>query len=233
MAIIGRRPMGTMAYMGGLMAVPEEFCWSWGQMIAFNDHYVCERGEFIHLDKARHSYHSWARNELVERMKGDWLFQVDTDHRFEPDTLARLLYQMNEHNLDVICGIYQFKAKPHSPVLYGWYPQKNGSEILAPLKAWKGSLIEIGAAGAGAMLVKRRVFDRIQDELGERPFDVIGQGGEDLAFFHRLRKLKIKAWCDTRVECHHLIAKAIERKDFDPEAMGAGSAKIHGPEVLV
>jgi hypothetical protein len=223
--IIGRKPIGTVAYMGGVPAVLESFCWSLAQLVAFSAHYACENTEFIHLDRSDHSFHSWARNALAERMLGDWLLMLDTDHQFEPDLLARLLHRMNTYDLDVVTAVYQFKRPPHSPVLYGWL-KPAGSEGadagvepgLVPLAGWgeAGDVMEVAAAGAGSLLVRRRVFERIEAELKERPFDVIGQGGEDLSFFRRLRKLGLKAYVDPRVECHHLQVRPLSLADYDP-----------------
>lgn len=215
MPLVGRKAIGTCAFMGGVYAVPTEFAWSWGEMLYSAAIHVCESHEYIHRDRARASFHSAARNNLADRMLGDWLFMLDTDHEFEPDLLARLLHRMNEHNLDVVTGLYQFKTKPHSPVLYGWH---EGGFV--PLAGWKGDLIEVGASGAGSLLVRRTVFDRIREELGERPFDVIGQGGEDFGFYHRLRKLGVKAWCDTRVEYRHLVARGVTLADHQPPGPG-------------
>jgi hypothetical protein len=217
--IVGRKPIGTCAYLGGIPAVLEKFCWSWGQLIAFSAHYLCESNEFIHLDRAEISFHSWARNGLADRMLGDFLFTLDTDHEFEPDLLARMLHRLNEFNLDVLCGLYQFKKAPHAPVLYGWYkPEGAETEGLLPLAGWgdTGDVMEVGGAGGGCLLVRRRVFDRIRDELNERPFDVIGQMGEDLSFFTRLRRLGIAPYVDVRVECPHLQVRPITLSEYRP-----------------
>jgi hypothetical protein len=209
--LTGRKAIGTAAYMGGVPAVLEPFCWAWGQMVQYNAMYVCQANEYVHLDRAKISFHSWARNDLVDRFLGDWLFMLDTDHQPEPDILARLLHRMNEYDLDVIVGIYQYRYPPHPPVLYGWNSGK-----LARLGKWNedAPVQTIGGAGAGCLLVQRQVFDRIKNELHEQPFDVIGQGGEDLAFFDRLKRLNIKAYFDCGVECPHLTIKPVTLKDF-------------------
>jgi Glycosyl transferase family 2 len=218
--IFGRKAIGTVAYMGGTPATLEAFTWSWGQMIAYNAEHLCQPNEYVHLDRARFSFHSWARNSLVERMLGDWLFMLDTDHEFEPDILARLLHRLNTYDLEVVSGLYQLRTPPHAPVLYGWHDTGDG-ECTVPLTGWDGELIEIGAAGAGCLLVRKRVFDRIRDELQEGAFSVSGQSGEDIAFFHRLRRLGITPFCDTRVECPHLLTRGLTMADYDETAITA------------
>ncbi len=119
MPLVGRKAIGTVAYMGGLQAVAEAFCWSWGELLAYSAHSLCESNEYIHRDKSTMSWHAAARNGLADRMLGDWLFMLDTDHAFEPDLLGRLLHRLNEHQLDVVTGVYVFKRPPHSPVIFG------------------------------------------------------------------------------------------------------------------
>lgn len=225
--LYGRKPIGTVVFMGGVPATPTAFTRSWGKMLAYCYEYVLEPNERLHIDEATFSFHSWARNSLVERMLGDWLFMLDTDHEFEPDLLARLLHRINVFDIDVICGLYQFKTPPHSPVLYSWH---DGGHV--PLAGWKGDIIEIGAAGGGCLLVRRKVFDRIREELKEGPFDVVGQGGEDFGFFGRLKRLGIKAYCDTRVECPHLVTRGVTMRDFDREAVAGAMFEVPGNVVV-
>src|SRR5262245_49717955 len=113
--MIGRKAIGTVGYLGGLMSVPEEFNWAWGQMIQYNSEYLAESNEYVHMARAKVSYHAAARNSLVDQMLGDWLLQLDTDHKFDPDMLARMLFQMDRHQVDVLTAVYVSKSYPHFP----------------------------------------------------------------------------------------------------------------------
>src|SRR6266404_6960629 len=115
---IQKKILGTVAYMGGIPAIPEYFVWSWSNMVQFNCQYLEGPHERIHYDRALTSFHANARNDMVKRMKGEWLLQLDCDHLWEPDLLARLLLRMDKHNLDVVTGLYVYKEPPHAPVLY-------------------------------------------------------------------------------------------------------------------
>lgn len=221
----GRRPVGTIAWMAGVPATLTAFTRSWGKLIAYTYEHVLEPNECVHIDDDPVSFHSHARNGLVSRMLGDWLLMLDADHDHPPDLLGRLLHRMNQHDLDVVCGVYQFKHPPFAPVIYGWMSTDKDDASkggFAPIgKFDEGSpLHTVAGAGGGCLLVKRRVFDRIRDELGERPFDLRGQMGEDLSFFWRLRKLGIKCWCDLRVECPHLLVKRVEMSDWERPSEG-------------
>ena len=100
--LLGRKAIGTVAYMGGLPAVLEAFTWSWGQMIQYNQEVFCEGSEYIHYERTTISDHAPARNNLVTKFVGDWLIQMDTDHQFEPDIVARMVKLANLHELDVL-----------------------------------------------------------------------------------------------------------------------------------
>lgn len=219
--------IGTVAYLGGLPAVLEEFAWSFAQLVQFNAESLCGPGEYIHYERAKLSLHSAARNSLVESMRGDWLLMLDTDHSFAPDLCARMLDRMNAANIDVLTGFYQYKAHPHPPVLY----LENG-EFFSPLGSWRPrgdtsgantlDLFPVAAAGGGCLMVRRSVFDRIADEFHCGPFDILPPFGEDMSFFKRLKKLNIQTYCDARIACHHLMVKPVTLSDYDRDAVEVG-----------
>lgn len=216
--LLGKKPIGTIAYMGGLMAVPEQFMWSYGQMIQYNADYLVEPNECVYYIRSTISFHAAARNNVVDQMKGDWLLMLDTDHVFDPDIAARMVHRMERDNLEVLTALYQHKSPPYSPVLY-----RHGNDAFQALGDWdkfdEQYYIPIGSSGAGCLMVKRSVFDRIKNKLKESPFDIIHPLGEDHSFFKRLYKLGIKAFCDPSIECHHLQVKPIALQDYKVEEM--------------
>lgn len=218
--LLKNRPIGTIAYLGGQPALLEEFTFSLAQMIQFNTEALCGPGEYVHLDRTKASFHSFARNQLAEHMLGDWLLMLDTDHQFAPDLCLRLLDRLNVCEADVIVGLYQHRQWPHAPVLY----LKNAEQLYAPIGAWGGDgapadVFTVDSAGAGCLLVRRRVFDRIRDELHEGPFDIRPPFGEDHSFAKRCEQLGIPIVCDPRIECHHLQVRPISMADYDPSAV--------------
>jgi hypothetical protein len=218
--------IGTVAYLGGVMSVPEPFAWSWSQMVEFNHGALCEGNERIHYDRSRLGLHDFARNEICGRMLGDWVMMLDTDMQFEPDFVARLVRLMLKHNLDVVTGIYQFKSPPHSPALYHF----NGdTERYEHIGGWdqKLELFQVDSAGAGCLLIRRRVLERIRDELKVNPFVRVGQKGEDHSFFTRVKELGIKAHCAWRVQAGHLAYKPIALSDRT-DAQGLGEYEVEG-----
>lgn len=211
--LIGKKPIGTIAYLGGLMSLPEPFCWSWSQMIQFNSDYLVDSNQSIFYNRATVSYHVYARNSLVDQMKGDWLLMLDTDIKFEPDIAMRMLNIMDQHKIDVLAAIYTYKAYPHSPVLFLF---NDKGDALMPLGDWSDNaqIYELGSAGAGCLMVRKSVFDKIK-KAKESPFDIIHPFSEDHSFFRRLKKLKIKAYYSPLIEVNHLGYKQYSLKDYD------------------
>lgn len=216
--LLGSKYIGTIAYMGGVMTVPERFCWSWSQMVQFNRDYLCDPGEDVLYVRSTISYHSAARNFLVDRMRGDWLLMLDTDHSFEPDLAVRMVNLMEKHQVDVLTGFYQFKGPPYSPVLFLTNEKGDGFNALGD---WDPSveILEVGSAGAGCLMVRRKVFERIKSELRCGPFDVTHPFSEDHSFFARLRELGIKAYCALNVRSCHLDFREVDLRDYDRDSL--------------
>lgn len=210
--LLGRKIIGTIGIMSGIPSLPEPFSWSLLQMSLYNSDYLCEQNEQIHYEKATISFHAAARNDLVNRMHGEWLLLLDTDHQFDPDLAARMLFCMNKYKIDVLTGIYTHKAEPHIPVIYR-YEKGKGFNPLVVLKK-NTSVFRIDSAGAGCLMIRRSVFNRIHNELHEGPFDITPPYGEDHSFFLRLRKLKIKAYCNPHIECKHLSWRSLSLSDL-------------------
>lgn len=205
--------IGTIGYMGGLPAVLEPFCWAWGQMIQYNTEYLCNPGEIVHYIKATVSLHFFARNSLVQQMRGDWLLMLDTDHAFEPDIAARMINVMNKNNLQVVTALYRHRAAPGGPVIYQWDKE---DKFAMPIADWSKDVeaMQVGSAGAGCLLVKREVFDRIKAELKQEPFTLIEGYGEDHSFFKRCQKLGIDVYALPQIESPHLQITKLKMGDY-------------------
>lgn len=213
--IVGRKPIGTISYMGGVMAVPEEFCWSWGQMLTYNSEIwlADSPNEFIHYSRARASDHAPSRNMLAATMHGDWLIQFDTDHTFDCDIAHRLVRLADEAGVDVVSGVYQFKHAPHSPVAFHY--DENGAS--RPIASWskEAKLLEVGATGAGCLFVRRSVFDKISKECTDQPFTRFVGWSEDHSFFRRCHEVGIKTYLAPHLECNHLRVHQISLDEYE------------------
>lgn len=216
-----KQALGTVAYMGGIQATVEPFTWAWGDLREFTTEALCGENEYIYADRSRYSLHDKARNELCERMAGDWIFMLDCDLAFEPDVCAHLVALMYRYDLDVVTGLYPYKNNPSLPILSHFNEETQRYE---PIIAWDESkdLFEFGAGGGGLLLIRKRVLDRIRRELREEPFARTADVGEDFAFFDRCRKLGIKCHCAWRTQAGHLDfqSKMLDMKNLNRERFG-------------
>lgn len=218
--LLGRKAIGTVAYLGGLPAVLEAFAWSWGQLVAYNAEFLSDSKSYVHIDRATMSDHGPARNGLASSFLGDWLLQLDTDHQFEPDLAARMLRCADEYGIDVLSGVYQLKKPPHVPVLYQWV--NVGGEIgLQPMARWpkEARVVSIGSAGGGCLFVRRTVFDQLAAEFKCGPFDKVKSFSEDHSFFWRLRELGIKAYAAMNIHSNHLRVAPVTFEDLDDSGL--------------
>jgi len=212
--VISNKPIGTIGYLGGLPFVFEKFCWAFSQMVQYNTEYLCKPGQYVHYDRATASFHSFARNQLVDNMFGAWLLQLDADHAPEPDLACRMLNLMNLYEMDVLTALYLHKNPPYSPVLYQF---SNDGESFLGIGDWDRSVtaIQIGSSGGGALLVRKHVFERIRNELKVSPFDIEHPYGEDHSFFRRCKKLGIDVWAAPKIESPHLAIKEVTLDDYE------------------
>jgi len=215
-----RRPIGTVGIMSGVPANYLEFTWAWGQMIAYNYEYLLQPDEMVHLARTPLSYHAEARNYLARNFMGDWILMLDMDHTFEPDILARMLALTRRYEVDVLTAHYRYKNPPYLLNHFGWDEATKTYYTIAELQ-WDQRLQEIATTGAGTLLIRRTVFDRIREELGEEPFNILpaedGTGrqlSEDFSFLTRCRKLGIKVFTAPQIESKHLVTRAIGDEDY-------------------
>lgn len=126
----------------------------------------------------------------------DYLFSVDSDISFSPDTLKKLL----SHEKDMVCGIYRQRLPKQTLEIYDLNIQN-----IAPEYVPKNSLIEIGGCGFGCVLVKKQVFV----DVGYPQFEYhsalnhANTFSEDNDFCKKARAKGYKIYCDTSILCGH------------------------------
>ena len=209
-----KNTIGTIGIMSGTLEVPVPFLISYAQMIQFNNEYLCNPGDIIHLAYTHASYHSLARNSLVKQRRGDWTLMLDTDHSFEPHICARMVHIMYKYDVEVLVGMYMYKSTPHTPVLYTWNENKDGFSGIA---AWDetATIFEIASSGGGCLLVKNSVYDRLEAEYTDTgPFSEIPPYSEDHSFFMRLSKIGVQPYCAPSIQYNHLITKEVTLDDY-------------------
>ena len=179
-----------------------------------------------------------ARNEIVRSMDKDWLFFMDSDQTFHPDTLNRLM----SWDLPVVSGIYFRSPGDPIPHIYKYVYQKEGhlyiskaKEIAMYLERYRDNLkdappatilparmedlIECDGVGGGCLLIHRRVLEAIGDPWFECKNGL--HMGEDFDFCRKVQTAGFKIYADPGVLCGHEQRDLIGHKHFmnwaDPE----------------
>ena len=159
-----------------------------------------------------------ARNDIVrsflDQGSESHLVFMDADMTFPPDWIPRLLL----HDVPVISARYHMRKPPYHPCFYVKHRVAEGPHTYAPVHYGQG-LIEIERGGAGALIVRRDVFEAIRFRIGDNwfryqrgpsdPFDM--SVSEDFWFYRAAREAGYACYGDWDVECLHLQTMAIDR----------------------
>jgi hypothetical protein len=131
------------------------------------------------------------------------LLWLDADIVPPKDLLPRLLAR----HCDVVGALYRSRRPPWDPVAR-WTDSdgqlRRTSEPIPP------GIHPVTAVGAGAMLVERRVFERMEDGVWWRPTDGLS---EDFAFCARARAEGFGVFLDADVDCGH-VAEVVVDAEF-------------------
>lgn len=204
-----------MNYVGCIAPMWADNCYktfvdSLARMVAFSSNHLGP----LHYTTATVSYHELGRKQIVDSFLGDWVLMLDTDHAFSPDLLVRMLALKKKYDCRVLSAMYQYKHPPHGPVANIW----TADGKLSPLVNWDraADIVEVGAVGAGCLLVDRSVFDEIRRKLKEDPFQIRLGLSEDFSFCQRCKELDIPVNLALQIECHHTIKSNLFIRDYVP-----------------
>jgi len=92
---------------------------------------------------------------FLDKTDAEWLLWIDADTRMPPGGLKRLL----EINKTLVSALYYAKYEPYQPIAYERLP----TGMYRPLQEWeRGEIVPVDAAGMGACLSHRSVFEDIK-----------------------------------------------------------------------
>ena len=134
------------------------------------------------------------RNEAVLRAqaeKMDYILYVDSDSVVRQDFLLRLLAR----DTDIISGCYHAKQPPHGAIFYRYDEDGVGQSVESYPEDCK---YEVDYAGCGFMLIKMKVFDKI-----ELPYFLMAEMGEDEYFCLKAKQAGFRVYVDTAVQVGH------------------------------
>ncbi len=148
------------------------------------------------IDQIRNLIADWV-------VKGfDYLFSVDSDIAFDPDTLKKLL----AHDKDIVSGLYiQRKLGQHILEIYE-DNQYGGVSNIGYSKIKGRGLVPIAGCGFGCVLVKSKVMR----DIGYPQFryhsalDHRNTVSEDVDFCKKARNRGFEIFADTTILCRHI-----------------------------
>ncbi len=192
--------------------VPAPFCQSLAQLQKTGDCVLAmQSGSLIYT----------SRNALATQaiqMNADYVFWLDSDMVFKPDTLVRMMDALQKNDIDILTGLYFRRVPPYTPVLYNVLDIEGVKADFSEFDQIPDKLFEVGACGFGCVLMKTDVFFDVQGKFGNM-FAPIGNNGEDVAFCWRARECGYKVICDPSVICGHVGYSVVDDQFF--KAFGA------------
>jgi FkbM family methyltransferase len=153
------------------------------------------------------------RNLIAHWVVGmyDYLFSVDSDIAFAPDTLAKML----AHDKDIVSGLYiQRIPGTHTLEIYEHTPGGGMSHM--PYEKLKGrGLVEVAGCGFGCALVKKQVFVSVgyPHFKYHSAIDHKDTISEDVDFCRKALQKGFKVWADTTIKCRHIGSWTFEIDD--------------------
>lgn len=176
-----------------------------------------------------------ARNQAVEQFlagDADWLFWIDTDMGFAPDTVDQLLAAADRVERPVVGGLC-FAQREYAPdgaggfrctavpTLYRWEEREDGVAGFAPWLDYPADqVVPVDATGSACLLIHRSALEA----AGAQPYSRMANPttgqliSEDLAFCARLAAKGVPVHVHTGVRTTHLKHVWLAEGDYDPEA---------------
>ena len=149
------------------------------------------------VDQVRNLIASWVINNNF-----DYLFAVDSDIAFAPDTLIKML----SHDKDIVSGVY-IQRIPGTHTIEIMRKNAQGGVAHVDWNEIKGKgLVPIDGCGFGCVLVKGEVFRAIPYPhfLYHSAIDHANTLSEDVHFCNQARDRGFTLWADTSITCEHI-----------------------------
>jgi hypothetical protein len=178
-----------------------------------------------------------ARNATVVAFlasDAQWLFWIDTDMGFAPDTVTRLLEHADPDTAPMV-GALCFANKKHgpdgmggnrnrpTPTLFRWVELPTGENGYMPILDYaRDTMVPVAATGSACLVIHRSVFEKVAArETTENNWytkltnPTTGQViGEDLSFCYRVNAAGIPMFVNTAVKTTHLKPIWLQEADY-------------------
>ena len=157
-----------------------------------------------------------SRNDIATQalqMDADYVFWLDSDMVFPPDTLIRMMNTLRKNDLDILTGLYFRRVPPYTPVLFDKLSIDGDVCDFSEFDSIPKDLFEVGGCGFGCVLMKTDVFFDVQSKFGNM-FAPVANNGEDIAFCCRAKECGYKIYCDPSIICGHVGYSVVDDQYF-------------------
>lgn len=157
-------------------------------------------------------YHS-REKLLVSAMdhNADFIFFVDSDMKFAPDTLLRLLQDAVENDLDMVSGLCFRRMYPTSPTMaktldYDFDAKTRKCTVNVPnyTDYPRDALFPVACSGLACTLIRMSAICEVIENEKMSPFQPLFGLSEDYSFCIRMKAAKKKMWVDSRIKIGHI-----------------------------
>lgn len=171
------------------------------------------------------------RNEIIARMRGEWVLMIDDDMVWQPGQIKTLIDHFEENDLDMLGGLCFRRSHPYQPTMFMRSQPNEG--LYTFLEDWTpGEIVEVDATGMAFIVIRKRVVEKMVAHFENRPgwqmppysvrtqqpppnlFRWEGQLGEDLRFCQEAKEAGCRVWIDTGVEVGHVAEVQIGSRDY-------------------
>lgn len=159
---------------------------------------------------------STARNKIAQRFldesDADWLWLLDADMVFPPDTLDALISNASIERAPIVGALcFGVNEGQLFPTMYAFQPDESGTPVFCRINGFRPNvMMPVHATGAACLLIHRDVLRAVRDhkfnaafpwfqetQLGDVPC------GEDITFCLRAGQLGFPIHVDTGVPVGH------------------------------
>lgn len=160
-----------------------------------------------------------SRNDLAKyavQSEADYVLWLDSDMMFEPELLEKMMATLEEHDLDILTGIYYRRRHPFSPVLMKKLSiaENNFCEYENFNAYPEDGIFEVEGIGFGCVLMKSDVLMDIKATYNDW-FSPFGRVGEDLSFCWRARQTGHKIYADPSIQLGHCGQQIITKEFYE------------------
>jgi hypothetical protein len=190
-----------------------------------------EHGTVVDFNICQGNVLTMQRNDLVQRMRGDWLMFIDDDMVWNPGQLVQLIKTRDEFDLDMVGAVCFRRTAPFQPTMYVRTSPTSGP--FNYLEDWPADqAVEVDATGMAFVIIHKRVFERVvayyenqpgwtmppfEERINQSPpnfFRWNGGYGEDLQFCIDAKLSGSRIFVDTGIEVRHVAEVQIGREQF-------------------